>query len=120
VSNAKIKRIVDSYVRWHEILKQRNSKLMIAIIPQTGSVYEDAFPEKERKRINKPTIKERVQKALREQGIRVIDLMPLYTQNRTPYLYLRDDTHWNARTVKLTAEHMAKVLRSQNWLSLPE
>ena len=120
VSDPKLKRIVDSYVRWHQILKQRNSKLMIAIIPQTGSVYEDAFPEKERKKISRPSIKDRVQKALIEQGILVIDLMPLYTQNRTPYLYLRDDTHWNPRTVELTAEHIAKALRSQNWLALPE
>jgi len=108
IEDKEFERIVQSYSKWQEILQQRKSRLIVAIIPETGSIYEEHFPPKAQKQIIRPSLRERLQVALQQEGISTIDLYSVFRAHREPYLYLRDDTHWNASTVRLTAASIGK------------
>jgi lysophospholipase L1-like esterase len=53
--------------------------------------------------------------ALAAQGVATLDLLPAFVAHKTPYLYLRDDTHWDAPGVAVTAEAVEAALVSRGW-----
>ena len=111
VDDARFERILAAYLRFDEIARQRGGRLVVAPIPGTGSVYEALFPEADRRRAVHPSLLQRLQEELRERGVEVIVLLALFEAHRSPYLYLRDDTHWDAHAVELAAGHVAEALR---------
>jgi alginate O-acetyltransferase complex protein AlgJ len=55
---------------------------------------------------------------LRENGVKVLDLTPLFLSNREHTngpLYCRQDTHWSGAATVLAAEQVARDVRSKSW-----
>jgi alginate O-acetyltransferase complex protein AlgJ len=55
---------------------------------------------------------------LKEQGVAVIDLLPLYLAHRGDggALYCKTDSHWSGRGVALAAEAIANEVKDRGWL----
>jgi len=102
--------IVARLLWYRGALAARGTRLIVAPVPETGDVYLDHFHANEQARVHRPLFFDALLEALAASGIEAIDLRPLFAANRTPYLYLRDDTHWTPRSVELTAAHLAKHL----------
>jgi hypothetical protein len=110
VDDARFDAVLRSYRRFAQVAQERGGQLVVAPIPSSGSIYEDAFPAADRARIARPSLADRLGAALRAEGIVHIDLRPVFRANRDPYLYLRDDTHWDAHAVEIAAQHVAAEL----------
>lgn len=102
---------IASTKRFSEMIATRGTKLVYAPIPDTGEVYPELFREDERDRCAKPSLFDRLVPEAKTAGLDALDLREVFRLNKTPYLYLRDDSHWNPRAVGLAAEALAEAIR---------
>lgn len=110
MSARRLDETVASYAAFRDALGERGIRLVVVPLPDTGSLYPDHFPERERARLVTPTFREQFLARLSEQGVDAIDLLPELHAARTPYLFIRDDTHWNPRALDLAARVIAREL----------
>ena len=57
---------------------------------------------------------------LREQGVNVLDLVPLFLKNRftdAGPVYCQQDTHWSGQGCVLAAEAIAKAIGTPSWMA---
>ncbi|MBT3268949.1 hypothetical protein HN371_17505 [Candidatus Poribacteria bacterium] len=57
---------------------------------------------------------------LRERGVRVLDLAPVYLEHRRAAntdLYCRQDTHWSGQGLRIAADEIARVIRDGGWVN---
>ena len=57
---------------------------------------------------------------LRERGVRVVDLTPVYLGERRSEvapLYCRQDTHWSGRGCGIAAKEIARVIHAGGWVA---
>jgi hypothetical protein len=108
----KLDAIVASLQEVRDALARRGTQLLIAPIPETGDVYLDLVPADQQAAVQKPLFLDVFLDRLRQEGFRTYDVRPDLRARRSPYLFLRDDTHWNERGVRLTAEALLPVVTS--------
>jgi hypothetical protein len=101
---------VKSILWYQRALAARGTKLVIAPIPETGSIYPELFPEEDQRRLARPAFLDRLFEELAREGVPAIDLRPPLGKDRVPYLFLFDDTHWNSRCVQIAARAIAESL----------
>jgi hypothetical protein len=104
-------RVVENIARFAAIMQERGTAFVFCPIPGSGSIYTELFPPEDRARVAEPSFLQLLRERVAARGIRVIDLETPFKRERSPYLYLRDDTHWTPRTVELTAGIVAPVIR---------
>lgn len=95
-----------------QITTRRGSQFIFCPIPGPGSIYPELYPETQQAKIVRPAFLDVLFQKTRERGLRVVDLRPLYQRNKTPYLYLPDDTHWSPRAVALAAGALAAAMKN--------
>jgi lysophospholipase L1-like esterase len=115
VTQANLGPLVESYAAFVRAVEARGSRVLVAPVPAMGSVYPELFPEADRARVVSPSLVQALLAALAAQGVATLDLLPAFVAHKTPYLYLRDDTHWDAPGVAVTAEAVEAALVSRGW-----
>jgi hypothetical protein len=109
--------IIDFYKQ----LKERNIELILVPVPTKAAVY----PEKLDKTLSVTNNKrldyfhyEFIQ-LLKNEGITVIDLMPVFLQKRsgTNSVYCRTDSHWSSYGCELAAGEITAHIKSAPWYS---
>ena len=101
-------------------LALQHHKLIVVLVPEKHTVYGPFTQSPVARRAAEETAAalDRVDRALRERGVTVVNATgPLReaarrAMARDDYVYWLDDTHWNAAGVRVTAEAVAPVLDS--------
>ena len=94
-----------------EFLAEQGIQLIYCPLPESGTIYPELFPRQAREALVVPSFLDRLIAETRTQGIRVIDLRPIFRANKSPYLYQPDDSHWNPRGISLAAGVLAEAVR---------
>lgn len=106
---------------FHQQLRQAGIELLIVPVPAKAAVYPEKLPDALRPNPLQPRVDadhERFYALLREQGVQVIDLVPILSNAKEkPHgpLYCRQDTHWSGAACVLVAEALADHIREQPW-----
>jgi lysophospholipase L1-like esterase len=115
VTQAELGPLVESYVAFVRAVEARGSRVLVAPVPAMGSVYPELFPEGDRARVVSPSLVQALLAGLAAQGVATLDLLPAFVAHKTPYLYLRDDTHWDTPAVAVTADAVEAALVARGW-----
>lgn len=106
-------------------LKRAGIELIVVPVPAKAAVYPQNLPENIR-----PTLAagQRLDSAhtdfyklLAEQGVKVLDLTPVFTEGsngKAPLpgpLYCKQDTHWSGSACVLTAQKLAEQIKALPW-----
>ncbi|HBZ68782.1 MAG TPA: hypothetical protein DEP35_03135 [Deltaproteobacteria bacterium] len=106
-----LERAIATTKQFAQMIGTRGTTLVYAPIPDSAEVYPELFREDERDRCARPSLFDVLVPEARAAGITAVDLRDVFRLNKTPYLYLRDDSHWNPRAVGLAAEALAEAIR---------
>lgn len=91
-------------------LGARGTRLVFAPLPDQPQLYPEAYPARERERIHQPAMLDVVIERARAAGLDVVDVRRGLADAGAPYLYLRDDTHFDARALDLIAQQLAAAI----------
>ena len=97
--------------RFADLVATRGVTLIYAPVPDSAEVYPELFREDQRARCARPSFFDRLVPDARAAGLVAVDLREVFRASKTPYLYLRDDSHWNPRAVGLAADALAERIR---------
>ena len=90
-------------------------RLVVVLLPTKYSVYQPLLQDQGGGKERRKLLLNLVQEALEQADISVINLLNVLQQKaqeyyqKNLYIYWRDDVHWNARGVELTAQEMQKT-----------
>lgn len=98
-----------SVLAFAQALARRGTVLVFSPIPESGSIYPELFPLADQNRLAEPAFLDVVMSYVARAGVATIDLRPALREQRSPYLYQRDDSHWAPRATDLTARVWAQV-----------
>lgn len=115
VTEATLGPLVESYAAFARAVEARGSRVLVAPIPAMGSVYPELFAEADRARVVSPSLVQAMLTALAARGVATLDLLPTFVAHKRPYLFLRDDTHWDTPGVAITAEAVEAALVARGW-----
>ncbi len=87
------------------------SHFIFGQIPEPGLVYDERYPEWERALVRRPLFHDLVISKLKAEDVDCLDLLRAFRSERESYLFLSDDTHWNARGVSIAAAALAERIR---------
>jgi SGNH hydrolase-like domain, acetyltransferase AlgX len=97
-------------------LRNQGLELVVLLVPDKHTVYHELLRTPLAPSARPGERMDRLERALRAEGVSVVNLRPAFTAAAPPlltrgeYLYWRDDTHWNPRGVRLAAEEIARVV----------
>ena len=103
-----------------EQCKKVGAKLVVVPVPPKVSVYPEALLENVPKDL--PRLDRHHQAfyaLLREKGVEVVDLQPLFYAKRNDeggLMYCRQDAHWSSYGSKLAAEAVAATVAGEEWV----
>ncbi len=113
---------VEAIKRFRDQLHSRGVELLVVVVPGKPSIYPDLLQEgvlgEQRNELSHS--RETIEK-LRDEGIEVVDLFEPFARERHndrlagDSLYLRTDTHWKVRGVRLAARTVARKIRRYDW-----
>lgn len=104
--------IAESIAAFRDKMHASGTELIFAPVPESGDIYADLFPAEDRARIPSPSFLDVLFAEFARARVRAIDLRPAFVRERSPYLYLRDDTHWTARGVHIAAQELTPSIRA--------
>ncbi len=96
--------------------------LIFVPIPAKATIYPDKVGDERRKVSETERTDEyhlKFYDILRKQGVNVLDLTPIFLQNRftdAGPLYCKQDTHWSGQGSVLAAEAIAKTIGMPPWM----
>lgn len=90
-----IDRVVETIDQFRRNVESLGAQFIFAPLPGTGLVYPDCFPEAEQCGIAARPLLPALYERLRQRDIACIDVPGALRGDRSPYLYLDDDTHLN-------------------------
>lgn len=106
----RVDQCIEMVVTFANILRRDGLRFVFSPIPESGTIYPELFDAAERRALPRPSFLDRLLDGTRQRGVEVVDLRFVFRRTPTPYLYLPDDSHWNARAVDLAAEAWAAAL----------
>ncbi len=90
-------------------------RLVVVLLPTKYSVYQPLLQDQGGGKERRKLLLNLVQEALEQADISIINLLNVLQEKaqeyyqKNLYIYWRDDVHWNARGVELTAQEMQKT-----------
>lgn len=103
--------VVQMVAVFSRFLADHGVHLIYCPLPESATIYPELFPPEQRAKLQRPSFLDRLVEGARRAGVEVVDLRPVFRARRTPYLYQRDDSHWNARAIDIAAEALAQAVR---------
>ena len=120
---------VPAIVDFHRQLEERGIDLFFVPVPVRPVIYPEAVlgPEPFAGREDVPNLHPHLQEllaALREQGVRVIDLTPRFLKRREDpkrgSVFYPSETHWTPYGITLAATRMAAEIKKRPWYDAVE
>jgi hypothetical protein len=108
---------------YHEECKRNGIELIVLPIPAKSVIYPEHLLDPTVCKTAEPRIDTAHQAfydELRESGVDVLDLVPLFLAHRADAegpVYCKQDTHYSPRACVLIAEEIAKQLKDRDWLT---
>ena len=109
-------------VRFRDQLSAAGIELLVVIVPGKPSIYPDMLHRSVPPQMaGKVSHTARVIADLRQAGVEVVDLLGPFAEERArdsqagDSMYLRQDTHWRARGVRLASRLVAERIRACPW-----
>ncbi len=95
-----------------DYFQTRGIRWVVLLIPDKEQVYRELLPDRPQTRSLPPSCFDAIELALREEGILVVNLLPVFraAAARGELLYWPDDTHWNDAGMELAARAVADAL----------
>jgi alginate O-acetyltransferase complex protein AlgJ len=107
---------------FHEQLLEAGIELVIVPVPPKCIIYADKISstvEMSAELLPRLDVHHQAfYEILRESGVEVLDLTPLFLSNREQgdgHLYCQQDTHWSGIGTVLAAEEIADSVRTESW-----
>lgn len=104
----KVDEIVASWKTYAEANLARGTRILFVPLPESGDIYLDAFPDRDK--AVTPKFLDAVLDKAREADLWTHDLRPTLTSSRSPYLFLRDDTHYAPHAIDIVAKEVSRVI----------
>lgn len=101
---------IEMVAAFAQILERVGVRFVFSPIPESGSIYPELFDASERGALPRDDFLDRLITGVEARGVEVVDLKSVYQRSSEPYLYLPDDSHWNARAADLAAAAWAETL----------
>ena len=101
---------------FHKQLLELGVELVLVPVPPKAIVYPDQLPSAAEPSPRLDIHHQAFYEILREKGIKVLDLTPLFISNREHpkgYMYCQQDTHWSGSATVLAAEEIANSVRTK-------
>ncbi len=101
---------------FHKQLLEMGVKLVLVPVPPKAIVYPDKLRPAAATQPRLDTHHQAFYELLREKGIKVLDLTPLFLSNRehsNGFMYCQQDTHWSGIATVLAAEEIANSVRTE-------
>ena len=100
-------------------LDQAGIKLIFVPIPAKATIYPEMISEHGNSTIRGDTYHQKFYDILRDHGVNVLDLVPLFLKNRftdAGAVYCKQDTHWSGQGCVLAAGAIAEAIGTPPWL----
>ena len=98
--------------------------LIFVPIPAKATIYPEMISEHSTGTTRTDEHHQKFYNILREHGVNVLDLTPLFLQNRftdAGPVYCKQDTHWSGQGCVLAADAIAKAIGTPSWAAeIPE
>ncbi len=115
---------LEAIVDFHGQLKKAGIELLVVPVPAKIAVYPepilDKMPKPGSGKVPRLDVyHQEFYGLLRERGIEVVDLLPVFLEKRTAAdgeLYCKTDSHWSGRGVVVAAEAIAGRIAGRPWL----
>lgn len=106
-----VREVVSMVRAFSQFLDEHRVRFVYCPIPESATIYPELFQD--RKRIVTPSFLDILISELEEAGVVTVDLRPVFAAHKSPYLYYRDDSHWNPRAIELAAGALSQ--RVSEW-----
>lgn len=113
---------IQAVVEFQKQLQERDIELLVVPVPNKETVYPDylnsAFNPEQSGKVGQGHA---VLDSLRAKGVHVVDLYSAFAEERKKdkglqdALYLKDDTHWQLRGLRVASRTVAQEIRSMAW-----
>lgn len=111
-------------VDFHDQLNRAGIELLVMPVPAKAAVYPEVISTAIPKSSGTPQIRidqshQEFYALLKQQGITVIDLLPLFLKHRAETggpLYCKTDSHWSGRGVAVAADAVYEIAKDRTWL----
>jgi alginate O-acetyltransferase complex protein AlgJ len=105
-------------VDFNNQLKERGITLVFMPVPPKALIYPDMLPgnfsREMVKELSRPY--EELYGKLAEQGVQVLDLIPLFNADRdTAQVYCKTDTHFSGQGLSVSADAVSKEVKQASW-----
>ena len=100
-------------------LDKAGIKLIFVPIPAKATIYPEMISEHGNSTGRGDTYHQKFYDILRDHGVNVLDLTPLFLKNRftdAGPVYCKQDTHWSGQGCVLAAGAIAKALGTPSWV----
>ena len=100
-------------------LDKAGIKLIFVPIPAKATIYPEMISEHGNSTVRGDTYHQKFYDILRDHGVNVLDLTPLFLKNRftdAGPVYCKQDTHWSGQGCVLAAAAIAKTLGMPPWV----
>ncbi len=110
-------------VDFKQQLDELGIELLLVPVPPKALIYPDGLVERAAPGEPPASVLPEFYSRLREQGVNVLDLAPLFHRERAemapgaPDLYCRQDSHWSVQGCRLAARALAQELSGREWLA---
>ncbi|MBF0441209.1 MAG: hypothetical protein HQK54_04835 [Oligoflexales bacterium] len=108
-----IDRVTDALLTYKKSAKERNQKFIFIPVPNKETIYYEQLPSKRESKFLEKLIS-----GLQDRGVLVIDTLALFKKHKSFHpeelLYELDDTHWNAKGTRLTADRLNELIKEQD------
>ena len=101
-------------------LDKAGIELIFVPIPAKATIYPEMVSEHGTVTARTDKYHLKFYDILREQGVNVLDLTPLFLKNRfadAGPVYCKQDTHWSGRGCVLAAEAIAEAIGTPSWMA---
>ncbi len=116
----KVSDVADLLGQMNSELKQRGVELLVAVPPNSSTVYQDDLPFWAQNR-GRTTEYDLLLKELAYRGVRALDLRPALTAARSGgNVYLMHDTHWTDRGALAAFNAVVEADDRPDWRLAPE
>lgn len=111
---------------FHRQLKDAGIELLLVPVPAKAAIYPEGISTAAKAYAALPRLDPADRdfyKLLEREGVRVIDLTPLFLKQRDRSkhpLYCKTDTHWSGAGISVAAKAIADRIRDRDWLKPAE
>ena len=111
VPNEHFHKTIKTIEAYDQVLKEKGIRFIFLPIPNKENIYHDFLPNPRR-----PVFLEQLIQELKKREVETVDTQKAFEdeyQKKSALLFFLDDSHWNPRGVRLTADRTVKLIEGK-------